>query len=271
MKNKKFIAALVITIIMFLVFDFGVVPRLVYTLAPSLMENAFADKIIIAIVRYSLAIFGYIMLTKFCGLDFSFKKKSNLRRIVGTVIMFILLAIVNMFIKAPSEFERTFIQALPTVLFMFIYEMGTGFFEEMLMRGGLFNAFRFKFGESKKGIVKAIICSSILFGLWHMGNLLWQPVVATISQVFYSAMIGCVFAAIYYITDNLWVGIIIHGIFDFTAFVWECFATPAAEDISIMTGVLVVLLQLPVLIAAVVELNREFDRRGVDKEQLSNT
>lgn len=79
---------------------------------------------------------------------------------------------------------------------LFITAVVPAFCEEFLHRGLLLH------GISPIGYRKAIIISSILFGMMHM----------SISQVFYAAILGLVIGFLVVMTKSIWVGIILHFI-----------------------------------------------------------
>lgn len=77
---------------------------------------------------------------------------------------------------------------------LFITAVVPAFCEEFLHRGLLLNGIRFI------GYRKAIIISSILFGLMHM----------SITQVFYAAILGLFIGLLVVMTKSIWTGIILH-------------------------------------------------------------
>lgn len=79
---------------------------------------------------------------------------------------------------------------------LFITAVVPAFCEEFLHRGLLLH------GISPIGYRKAIIISSVLFGMMHM----------SISQVFYAAILGLVIGFLVVMTKSIWVGIILHFI-----------------------------------------------------------
>jgi len=70
-----------------------------------------------------------------------------------------------------------------------------GICEEVSHRGMLLKSF-----ESRMGVMRAILFSSILFGFMHLN----------IIQVFYAAILGYIIALATVATKSLWVGIIMH-------------------------------------------------------------
>ncbi len=88
--------------------------------------------------------------------------------------------------------------------------IGTGFVEEVLFRGLLFNAIL-----SKSGVKRAVIISGITFGLGHIVNLLnGYSSIEQIGQIVVAVAIGIVLALLVALTNNLWPGILFHILFN---------------------------------------------------------
>lgn len=93
---------------------------------------------------------------------------------------------------------------------------GIGFFEELLCRGWLLNQYLKRFGNTKDGVIKSIVISSIIFGLLHMVNIIGgQPVLLTIMQVIQTTALGFFWGTLYFRTKNIYSCIFIHGFYDF--------------------------------------------------------
>ena len=88
-----------------------------------------------------------------------------------------------------------------------------GIMEELIFRGYVFRAIELRFGENK-----AVIFSSILFGLIHLLNLVFyrgvMPVSSVLLQVFYAAMIGLMFAVLRTKVKSIYPGMLIHALLD---------------------------------------------------------
>lgn len=156
------------------------------------------------------------------------------------------------------------------IVYFLIVTLAIGIYEELLCRGLLFNAFKIYFGDTKKGIYLSVILSSLLFGVMHLTNLIWSPslIISTICQVIYAAFVGFLFCVIYYRSDNLISCMLLHGIFDFTAYFWFTFSDKLFQqtidsnsvDISIGNGVLLILLSSTFVISGMVQLRKEFNK-----------
>ena len=100
------------------------------------------------------------------------------------------------------------------ILIIFIFTISVGFTEEMYYRG-----FVFKY-LSRFGIKKAIIISSIIFGIVHLATAFrGDNMLEVILRIFFAFMFGVVCAEIFCITRSLWSIIIFHCLHDFVSYV----------------------------------------------------
>ena len=82
-----------------------------------------------------------------------------------------------------------------------------GFLEEIIFRGFLFKLLE------KDNVNKAIIITSITFGIGHIVNLLnGADIISTLIQICYSISIGYLFAIIFHKGKSLWPCIITHSL-----------------------------------------------------------
>lgn len=87
---------------------------------------------------------------------------------------------------------------------------GTGFVEELLFRGLLFEAIR-----GKSGLLRAILISGVTFGLGHIVNLLRGYDAAQMAgQIVVAIAVGIVLALLAAQTKNLLPGILFHIVFN---------------------------------------------------------
>lgn len=94
--------------------------------------------------------------------------------------------------------------------------LAIGFFEEIAFRGVFFLIFLKNHRSSKKSVFLTVAFTSIIFGLYHLFNLLeGASPGAVFMQVGYSALIGAMCAAVFLFTENIIVPIIMHAAFDF--------------------------------------------------------
>lgn len=96
---------------------------------------------------------------------------------------------------------------------LFSMGIGPGFREELMFRGVLF-----RFTEEFGGSWFALIVTSALFGLSHLGNhdATW------VSTTFIAIEAGIVLGALYMLTRNLWMCMGFHAAWNFTqGFIWD--------------------------------------------------
>lgn len=102
---------------------------------------------------------------------------------------------------------------MPGLLYAAVMMAFVGFAEELIFRGFLFKAI-LKSGSVKK----AVIISSVTFGLGHILNLLnGQDFVETLVQVVFAVAIGFVFTMVFYKGGSLWPCILAHSLIDVTS------------------------------------------------------
>lgn len=123
--------------------------------------------------------------------------------IYSLIIFFIGLYSINLgYFTVEKFFEDCLLQAILA-----------GVIEEVIFRKLILN----KINE-KKGTVKSIIYSSIIFSLMHLINLFNQPLLDTIIQIISSFAGGCLFGVIYSKQKNLINVIILHFLYDLGVF-----------------------------------------------------
>lgn len=113
-----------------------------------------------------------------------------------------------------------------------MYIILIGIAEEILFRGIIAEQLLKTFGTSKKGIVKAIMISSIMFGMAHMINALNTSVLSAAIQTIIVSFMGMVFAIVYFKSGNIWAAITVHAFIDFSqlAFNGGIYGNPAGEN-----------------------------------------
>lgn len=141
-------------------------------------------------------------------------------------IPFYIIGIASVFISNSSiSFHQLHIKSGSEILLFLVNMLFVGINEEVLMRGLILNYLRNNYGETKKGIRKAIIVSAAIFGMIHLPNVFFFDSVTVIVQAVNAASAGVLFAVIYVISKNLWATIIVHAIVDtLSLFISQCFS-----------------------------------------------
>lgn len=156
-------------------------------------------------------------LLKVCGLT---KGKIDLRR----YLFFVPLAVI-----ASTNFWGgvTLNYSVPETVLYVLSMVGVGVLEEVIFRGLLFNAMR------KDNVKRAVIISSITFGIGHIVNLLnGAEVFATLLQIIYATAAGFLFTVIFLKSGSLIPCIVTHcAINSFSAI-----AGPRSKALDLVTA-----------------------------------
>ena len=107
--------------------------------------------------------------------------------------------------------------SLYLIIIVIIEQIFVGVLEEFLVRGLVLNVLLAKIQNDRfKGKMEAVILSSLFFGAIHLLNLFSAPWMlnATIAQVFYATFIGIFLGVLYLRTNNIWVVVFFHAIYD---------------------------------------------------------
>lgn len=95
------------------------------------------------------------------------------------------------------------------------YCLLTGLFEETVFRGTVFPLIAVRFEKNKKGLLKTVILSSVLFGVAHLFNLFAGAGATALLQACYSTLTGALFAFVLIKTKNIVCCGAIHGLYNF--------------------------------------------------------
>ena len=100
------------------------------------------------------------------------------------------------------------------------YCLSVSLLEELFFRILLFSFILEKLQNKKHYYFFTVVLTSLIFGLWHLINLITgAPIVATLMQVGYTFLIGCMLSVTFTVTKNIWFCILIHSIFDLGGFI----------------------------------------------------
>lgn len=104
--------------------------------------------------------------------------------------------------------------------YLFILAVVVALDEEYFFRGVLLGKCLTLFNAQhpRRQRWQALVLASALFGLTHLTNLSEQGVGQTLLQMIQASGLGLVLGAIYFLTSSLWCPVLLHFIWDFTAF-----------------------------------------------------
>ena len=88
--------------------------------------------------------------------------------------------------------------------------LSTGLVEETMVRGLALVAMIMSWGDTKQGQIKAVVLSSLFFGLIHLFNIIIRPFGVVLFQAIVLILPGIFYAAFVLARKSLWPAIIIH-------------------------------------------------------------
>ncbi len=98
--------------------------------------------------------------------------------------------------------------AAESILFV-VSMLGVGFLEELIFRGFLFRAME------KENLTRAIVISSVTFGVGHIVNLLnGQDLPETVSQIIFAVFVGFALVVLFHKGKSLVPCIVFHSVFN---------------------------------------------------------
>ena len=104
---------------------------------------------------------------------------------------------------------------LVTLILMCLMQLAVALSEELLCRGILYKTLKMRHGERGKGLLLALLMSSLIFGLMHFLNMMngvaFLPVLTQVAAAFF---IGIFFGALYIRTGSLLPAILIHMLYN---------------------------------------------------------
>jgi len=197
--------------------------------------------------------------------DFKFKNigKGLLLAWVGIVAV-----IINFFFILMPLPENSLIAPNPLHLLIVILHplVGTGLFEEVLFRGLVLKLLLIKMGDSKKGLIKACVISSVVFAMVHLSNIIaYGDVLPFVSQIVVAIATGLFFAALFLRTRTLWIPILMHALLNLSVQIFDVIISPdillqsneSQADTNILGFIVLTLVQaLPFLISGIVLLKK---------------
>ena len=141
-------------------------------------------------------------------------KGGNMKDGVRFIVVFIIYWILEEVFSVITEGTKLAIPSF-TSISTAIY---AGFIEELIFRGILIAPMLRK-EQSRESVYKALIISSVVFGLIHGTNAIGgAPIDSSIMQVVTASLLGIVFGVVFLCTGNLWLSVILHTVHDIIAF-----------------------------------------------------
>lgn len=179
--------------------------------------------------------------------------KSNQKDVWLGILVFLVLDVI-LFIIGIVKYDGEGPRVVMPSLFSIAFALNAGFFEEVATRG-IPVSIMLKNKPDYKRMWIAVIASSIVFGIMHMGNAaVGQSVFMSAFQTFIALCMGLFFVAIYVRTGNIFITIALHALHDQLAFMYPEQATGIMTQTTIQFQDVIVCI---VLVAAAVYMLRK--------------
>ena len=209
LKSRLCLITCIVGIALFLIYEFfgsAVVASLINNEDVSFLADMTVTRFIGGIVFLAMLInLGYRVLNPV--------RAPLLRSLVFCLPAF--LVAVNNFPFIPVITGRAAVDSPMWMIALLLVEcLCIGFFEELAFRG-LFLWIAQKKSGDRRWIFCSILISSAAFGLIHLINLFESSPISVLMQIGYSALIGAMCSVVLLKTANIWLCVLIHGLFNF--------------------------------------------------------
>lgn len=185
----------------------------------------------------------------------SFNYKITLKYILISW-MFLIYIVVNI------EYVNITQDKIPLVIALVLSSLIIGLYEEVLFRGVILSLLLKKWGANRKQVYFAVVFGSLLFGLFHLGNITSvESIIPVLTQVVYSTIMGIAFSAIFLRTNkNLLWCVILHGLYDLASGFGDLAPATTTESataaINILPYISNMLLFIPLLVYGLLLLKK---------------
>lgn len=161
---------------------------------------------------------GLFFITLLYRLGYSFLSHSDpLLKSLIVILPGLIIALNNFPLIAYLNDLTTITEPQSYIVPFVLEALSIGFFEEIVFRGVILMVLLERLEEEEHGIFKAVVISSILFGMIHLLNLFAGAAIwPTMQQVGYSFLMGLLWAVVYLKTKNLWLSMGLHALYNMT-------------------------------------------------------
>lgn len=174
-------------------------------------KNQYMIDLIGQLLLTILALIGLAIIKKMDVIKFRFKGLGHGFAAGGILIVFNVLILISFTIQHDP------ITASHAKIVMYAFHMLLiGIFEEILFRGILQNvAIDYTGCDTPRVASKGILLAGILFGCVHMINIVaGASIIPVLLQAIAVIPLGCLMGAVYFRSNNLWSGILLHALID---------------------------------------------------------
>lgn len=115
----------------------------------------------------------------------------------------------------PIDFKTAKLNGPLTIIILVVGVLFVGMAEDFLCRAVMAETLLEHYGTGRKGILKAILISALIFALTHFSNLVTSGFSGVLLQVINAFFVGILFAALYFRTGNIMIAAFVHALWDF--------------------------------------------------------
>lgn len=224
-------------------------------------NDKITDGYIKSVFCYAVYMFLTVWILNFCG----YKAFCRPQKIFCFFIAMI-VAVNNFpfstFIKGESGFaEFSFSRAV----FFILNCLFTAAFEELLFRGLLFNFFVETAPRNKKGVIKAVVISSLAFGAAHFLNLFaGAGFLPTLLQAGYTSLVGALCAFTLFKTRNVAFPWLVHATYNVCGLILTSNGLGCGVNFDAFTVVLTIIIGVAVGTFVLIDLLKVSDEEIKD-------
>jgi hypothetical protein len=172
------------------------------------------NKLLTAIIPRLVCGVVFIVIIFFFDRDILLIKRGLAKKLLWCIPCFV-VAVVNFPFSALISGSATIERADLIPLFA-LYCVAVGIMEEAVFRGLIQRIIQERLNQNRHRTLITVALSSAIFAVIHFMNLLeGADVGSTFLQVGYSFLIGGMLGTVLIKTENLWVCVILHALFDF--------------------------------------------------------
>jgi membrane protease YdiL (CAAX protease family) len=113
------------------------------------------------------------------------------------------------------DFKTAKLNGPLTIIILVLGVLAIGMAEDFLCRAVMAETLLEHFGTGRKGILKAMLISALIFALTHFSNLTTSGFSGVLLQVINAFFVGILFAALYFRTGNIMIAAFVHALWDF--------------------------------------------------------
>lgn len=204
---------------------------LLFYASPTVSADAKLNSLLSAVIpRFFICVFLLVLAVEFFPAVLAAKRISA-KKLLWCILP-LLVALVNFPVSALIRGTATVTRA--ELLWLFLIKcLFIGLSEELLFRGIIFTSLLEHFKKNKWALFFSVLLSAVIFALFHFINLFdGAGILEVLQQVGYSFLIGAMLAVVLFMTDNLWLCVLLHALFDAGGFLISDLGVGNPQDLA---------------------------------------